>query len=171
MRHPEPQRGPAPRAHPTPGMPQHALAPAANPLPAPAWGRSPSTPRSHAHAAQPSAILLVTLARAAAYLRAGEGGAQEGPTTPSKAWARGVRRANGGRGGRTRRESARTRGRAPCPRSLGRLPARAQPCCRAPPAFPSLITTAPRVRWPRADSAVIGPAGSAARQDWLEGGA
>lgn len=63
------------------------------------------------------------------------------------------------------------RPRAPDSRLLSGLRARAQPCCRAPPASPHLITTAPGVRWPRADSAAIGPAGSAARQDWLGGGA
>lgn len=69
------------------------------------------------------------------------------------------------------RARVRVRARAPGSRSLSRLRARTQPSCRAPPASPRLITTAPGVRWPRADSAAIGPAGSAARQDWLEGGA
>lgn len=75
------------------------------------------------------------------------------------------------RGGQSGRGDARARARAPGPHSLSRLPARAQPCCRAPPASPRLITTAPGVRWPRADSAAIGSMGSAAHQDWMGGGA
>lgn len=163
---------PAARAHTRARA--RAPQPAARPARPSGLARAPAAPRAcarwGAHPSRPArpATPLPTLGARPSYLRAGDGGERKGRggRTGPRRGAAGERAS--GRGGRFGRVRARARSR---PRSFSRLRATAQPCCRAPPASPRLITTAPGVRWPRADSAAIGPAGSAARQDWLEGGA
>lgn len=185
---PAPGRGTctSPRGHghapPSPAPPRSA----AHARTRPAAGRRPSPPAdAHPRARCPSRKRPLGGARLPP--RAPTGGAS--PPSAILLPPPGARLLPEGRGGRRgqnttmaeggRRESerprrsvrARARARAPGSRCLSRLPARAQPRCRAPPAWPHLITTAPGVRWPRADSAAIGRAGSAARHDWLGGGA
>lgn len=134
--------------------------------PAPTGGRScPSpAPRHPRGASRPGRPCTRDPPRATSYLRAREPGARGGRGGCGQ-------RDRGGGSGRVAEvgcSGARARS---LPRSLHRLPDRAQPRCRAPPASPRLITTAPRVRWPRADRAAIGSAGSAVRRDWSGGGA